>query len=175
MPSIIWLGLGYNVPVEPSKNRVYVWRKLKEFGAGYFKQGVAILPNTAQSMAKFQELAAKIRDMGGEATLVELRFFEPRDEAETVARFQRQSESEDQELIRDCAVIMVDIRRGLFPPSERSEHLRRIARRLGKVKSRDYFRSRSQVYIADGLEDLVGDVARITDEIGRQFRSLLDL
>jgi hypothetical protein len=175
MPSIVWLGLGYNVPVNPSKNRVYVWRKLKEFGAGYFKQGVAILPNTAQSMAKFQGLAAKIREMGGDATLVELRFFEPRDEAETIARFQRQSEDEYQELIRDCARLVADMRRGLFPPDQRSEHLKRIMRRFGKVQSRDYFRSRSQESIADGLEELVGDMAHITDEIGRQFRNLLDL
>lgn len=26
---IRWLALGYSVPVNPSKNRVYVWRKLK--------------------------------------------------------------------------------------------------------------------------------------------------
>ena len=37
-----WLALGYSVPVNPSKNRVYVWRKLKEYGAEYFKQGVAV-------------------------------------------------------------------------------------------------------------------------------------
>ena len=34
-----WMGLGYNLPVNPSKNRVYVWRKLKEFGAEYLRQG----------------------------------------------------------------------------------------------------------------------------------------
>ena len=26
---IRWLALGYSVPVNPSKNRVYIWRKLK--------------------------------------------------------------------------------------------------------------------------------------------------
>ena len=31
-----WLALGYSVPINPSKNRVYVWRKLKEYGAEYF-------------------------------------------------------------------------------------------------------------------------------------------
>lgn len=175
MPAITWLGLGYHVPVNPSKNRVYVWRKLKEFGAGYFKQGVAILPHTAQSMAKFQNLALKIREMGGEATLVELRFLEPRDEAETIARFQRQSASEYQELIRDCATLMADIRRGLFPADQRSEHLRRIVKRYGKVKGRDYFQSRSRTDIAEGLEELAGDMARVTDEIGRQLKSMLDV
>ena len=52
MQPISWLGLGYNVPVNPSKNRVYVWRKLKEFGASYFKQGVAILPKNQSPKCK---------------------------------------------------------------------------------------------------------------------------
>ena len=50
---IRWLALGYSVPVNPSKNRVYVWRKLKEYGAEYFKQGVALLPYNRQSYTKF--------------------------------------------------------------------------------------------------------------------------
>ena len=46
LDSCRWIALGYNVPIEPSRNRVYVWRKLKEFGAEYFRPGVAILANT---------------------------------------------------------------------------------------------------------------------------------
>ena len=74
MPRTVWLALSYNVPINPSKARVYVWRKLKEIGAEYFKQGVALLPNTAQSMQQFSALAQKIRQLGGEASIVELRF-----------------------------------------------------------------------------------------------------
>lgn len=65
MPRTVWLALSYNVPINPSKARVYVWRKLKEIGAEYFKQGVALLPNTAQSMQQFSALAQKIRQLGG--------------------------------------------------------------------------------------------------------------
>lgn len=61
---IRWLALGYSVPVNPSKNRVYVWRKLKEYGAEYFKQGVALLPYNRQSYTKFKYLSAKILEMG---------------------------------------------------------------------------------------------------------------
>ena len=39
MQRTIWLALSYNVPINPSKVRVYVWRKLKEFGAEYLRQG----------------------------------------------------------------------------------------------------------------------------------------
>ena len=75
---IRWLALGYSVPVNPSKNRVYVWRKLKEYGAEYFKQGVALLPYNRQSYTKFKYLSAKILEMGGEASIVEMKFWTPR-------------------------------------------------------------------------------------------------
>ena len=41
---IRWLALGYSVPVNPSKNRVYVWRKIKEGWADDFKCRRCLLP-----------------------------------------------------------------------------------------------------------------------------------
>lgn len=76
MPKISWLALSYNLPKDPSKARVYTWRKLKEYGAEYLRQGIAVLPNTAISFQQFTALAQKIRQMGGEATLVEMRFLD---------------------------------------------------------------------------------------------------
>ena len=52
-----WLALGYSLPINPSRNRVYVWRKLKELGAEYFKQGVAILPGNKKNSARLARLA----------------------------------------------------------------------------------------------------------------------
>ena len=175
MKQLVWLALGYNVPINPSKNRVYVWRKLKECGAGYFKQGVAILPKTTQSMEEFKRLSNKIQQMGGETSMVEMRFLDPRDEAQTIARFRAQSENEYLELIRDCAKIIGEMRSSLFTPPERAEDLRRMVKRYGKVKSRDYFGSRSQAHVADSLLELAEDMGRVTEEIGRQLKNILEL
>ena len=70
-----WLALSYTVPINPSKARVYVWRKLREFGAEYLKQSVAVLPNTAQNLENLTKLSQRIRQQGGEASLLELRFW----------------------------------------------------------------------------------------------------
>lgn len=175
MQSMVWLGLGYNVPVNPSKNRVYVWRKLRELGASYFKHGVAILPNNAQNLSQFSALAAKIRQMGGEANLIELRFLDQDDEAEIIERFCKQSENEYRALLHDCAALMTGIQENLFPASERVERLRKMVKRYAKVKSRDYFHSRSRSDLAQSLGELASDMAHITDEIGRQLRNILDL
>ena len=80
LEQLTWLALGYSIPMNPSRNRVYVWRKLKEFGAEYFRQGVALLPNRKNALAQFTALAEKIRSFGGTASLMEMRFVDPADE-----------------------------------------------------------------------------------------------
>lgn len=175
MQQLSWLALGYNVPINPSKNRVYIWRKLKEYGAEYFKQGVALLPRSAQSLQQFRSLANKILEMGGEASIVELKFLDLRDEQAIISRFRCQSEREYAELIRDCANLLENIQANLFPsPAERSERLSKMIRRAGKVKSRDYFRSSADHDIAESIGDLAEDMARTAGDLAKQLRNLLE-
>lgn len=82
-----WLALGYNIPPDPSKNRVYVWRKLKSYGAEYFKQGVAVLPMNEENLSRFQALRGKIISMGGEATLVTMQFLYAAEERRLMQKF----------------------------------------------------------------------------------------
>lgn len=172
MQQISWLALGYNAPAEPSKNRVFVWRKLKECGAEYFRPGVALLPNNAESMLKFRSLASKIKDMGGESVIVELKFCDSRDEAGTVARFKKNSEKEYAELVRDSrgAVQGSPVPRS---QAERDELLRKLMKRYKKVRARDYFSTRDSV--PQGLIDLADDMERVAAGLGRQLRNLLDI
>ena len=141
-----WLALGYTVPVSPSKARVYIWRKLKECGAEYFKQGVAVLPNFSQSMQQFSMLAQKIRQMGGEASIVELRFIDPVDEAQMTARFRKQVENEYQELVK----------------------------RYCKTRSKDYFQETDTNEIEAGLNEMIDCVKGFADDLGKQLRSLME-
>jgi len=171
--SVRWLAMGYNVPINPSKNRVYVWRKLKECGAEYFKQGVAMLPRSQLSLQHFRTLSAKIRDMGGEAVLVEMKFLDNRDEQAMIRRFQQQSESEYKELVRDCAHLIDDIRGNLRGEDSR-ESMRKMQKRYDKVRSRDYFRPRAHNDISGSLLELAEDMAHSGNELEKKLRELLD-
>ena len=177
MPKITWLALGYNMPANPSRNRVFVWRKLKDCGAGYFKQSVAILPKSPQSMAQFQDLAATIRNMGGEATLAELRFVESDDEARTIQWFQHQSEEEYTELLRDCADAARRVKGGLLRHMESGDNLKKLQKRLVKARSRDYFNHPRSGHSRDSLraiDELLSDMASATTDLKKQFQKLLD-
>ena len=158
MQGVIWLALGYNVPANPSKGRVYVWRRLKELGAGYFRPGVAILPKTVQSMAAFRALSDKILAMGGEATIAELKFCDYIDESDTIQRFLNQSLIEYDQLLKDCQ------------GQRSSDEVRQAIRRYGKVRSRDHFKVAGNMGIGAALSDLANDIG----DLDKQLRAILE-
>src|SRR5215211_1828451 len=66
-----WVLLVYRIPREPSRHRVAVWRKLRDLGALYLKDGVAALPEDAVTREQLEWLQLRVREAGGEATLWE--------------------------------------------------------------------------------------------------------
>jgi len=147
---------------------VYIWRKLKECGAVYLKQGVALLPKSQSSLVKFKSLAAKTRDMGGEAVIAEMRFIDPRDETDMITKFQNRSQEEYREMIAEISGLKESLHQKPVA-DDRHDRLKRTARRYRQVRSRDYFKSRSLPEIAAALDELFGDMARATDDLARYF------
>ena len=62
-----WLLLHYKLPNKPSALRVYIWRKLKRFGAVLLHEAVWVLPDLPRTAEQIQWLAAEIEEMGGNA------------------------------------------------------------------------------------------------------------
>jgi hypothetical protein len=61
----------YQLPRDPSRHRVAVWRKLRTLGALYLQDGVAALPEDAVTREQLEWLQPRVREAGGEATLWE--------------------------------------------------------------------------------------------------------
>lgn len=172
----VFLALSYNAPVNPSKARVYVWRKLKEFGAEYFKQGVALLPNTTQGLQQFSALAQKIRQMNGEACIVELRFTDPADETRMTARFKKQVEDEYKALLGDCANALRELRRAerAITPQEH-EQIKQMIKRYHKMRAHDYFKAGgASGEIEAGINEIIDSVRGIAADFGKQLRQLME-
>lgn len=170
-----WLALGYSVPVNPSKNRVYIWRKLKEYGAEYFKQGVAILPYNRQSYTKLKHLQAKILEMGGEASIVEMKFLDPKDEREMVSRFRKQALEELSQLKEDCAQVLEQLRRGEQAFTEdQSEQVKRMIRRYSKARSRNHFGLSTAQDVEKGLYAIISVARQASAELSGQLVKAMD-
>lgn len=172
---IRWLALGYSVPVNPSKNRVYIWRKLKEYGAEYFKQGVALLPYNRQSYTKFKYLSTKILEMGGEASIVEMKFLDPRDERETVSRFRTQAMEELSQLKNDCAQVLAQLSSGgqLFT-EDQTEQVKKMIRRYSKARSRNHFGLSAAQDVETGLYAIISAARQASAELSAQLARAMD-
>lgn len=166
-----WLALGYSVPINPSKNRVYVWRKLKEYGAEYFKQGVALLPYTRANYSKLKYLAAKILEMGGEASIVEMKFINSEDEQEMVNRFRMQAWEELNQLKKDCTAIMSQISRQTARclTEMQSDEIKKLIRRYSKARERSHFCVTLSEDVEHGLYSLLDVVRNRTGDAAAQF------
>lgn len=163
MDSFNWITINYHLPVTPSGSRVYVWRKLKELGAAYLRQGVAVLPYSTDNLRRVQPLAVKIRSMGGQCTLTEMRFVEEKDHRQMVETFKTQSKDEFKELLLD-AVQLCDRLGG-----DESHKEKAMQKRYLRAKSRDYFNIEKEI----GDKGLWGEIfSDLRTEVG--WGELLD-
>jgi hypothetical protein len=137
---IRWLILVYQLPREPSRHRVAVWRRLKALGALYLQDGAAALPEDAVTREQLEWLQLRVREAGGEATLWEA---SPNTVAESAAlaeEFRGLREAAYGELI-DAAD---ELRRKAEVGAGETmllEELARIDRAFRNERRQDYFRS----------------------------------
>jgi hypothetical protein len=78
--------------------RAYVWRKLKQLGAVWLQQAVAVFPERADLRAALTALSRRIEGWGGEATLLTTRSSTPVWESRLIARFTAARTAEYSEL-----------------------------------------------------------------------------
>lgn len=171
-----WLALGYSVPINPSKNRVYVWRKLKEYGAEYFKQGVAILPYNRASYTRFRHLSGKINEMGGESSIVEMKFLDPRDEREMIARFRAQAVEELTALRDESFALLSQLTRAAAGPvsDQQAEEIKKIIKRYSKARSRNHFALALAQDVENSLYSIISALRLSSESLAFQLTKAME-
>jgi hypothetical protein len=135
-----WLILIYNLPREPSRHRVAVWRKLKSLGALYLQDGAAALPEDAVTREQLEWLQLRVREAGGRATLWEALPNTVAENRDLVETFRAAREEGYREVIESAE----RIRRRAALGAERAsllEEVAKIEREFRAERRRDYFRS----------------------------------
>ena len=151
MHDAAWLLLIYVIPATPSRKRAFIWRELKKIGAVYLRDGVAVLPRLSETTRAMQAVAAKVDELGGEATLVDNAHLEPV-RVESIVAQARAARAREYADIRDELERLADyVQRERahreFTNGEVDEldaDLARLQRWAQQVVSRDHF--------ADGLD-----------------------
>jgi len=94
-----WLVLIYRIKSDSSSRRTYVWRQLRQLGAVYLQQAVAVLPDRPELRTGLDQVGGRIRAGGGEASLLETASPSAAWEAELVARFDAARDAEYEEIV----------------------------------------------------------------------------
>ena len=135
-----WLILIYQLPREPSRHRVAVWRKLKALGALYLQDGAATLPEDAATREHLEWLQLRIREAGGEATLWEALPNTIAEGKSLVEEFRASREKAYRELIEAAGRLRCEAALG-SNNALLIEELGKLEREFRAERRRDYFRS----------------------------------
>jgi len=144
-----WLILIYQLPREPSRHRVAVWRKLRDLGALYLQDGVTALPEDAVTREQLEWLQLRVREAGGEATLWEAKPGTVAEEAELVEAFRSSREKTYRDIIARAERLR---RKAQMGGGALSERLGKLEREFRAERRRDYFRSPLRLEAAGALK-----------------------
>jgi hypothetical protein len=141
-----FLAFSYKPKPGGSGTRVALWRALKEAGATYLQQSIALLPSTKANRLRLEELKAEVVQRGGAASLSSLVFLSQEDEVATIGEFRRARREEYEELAANCEVFREEVERhaerGDYAFAEHQEgaaELAKLERWLARIESRDHF------------------------------------
>jgi len=135
-----WLILVYQLPREPSRHRVAVWRKLKTLGALYLQDGAVALPEDAVTREQLEWLQLRVREAGGEATLWEAKPATLAEEKALVEAFRSSRDEAYANIISEAQRVR---RKAEMGGSNKAlgEELGKLECEFRAERRRDYFRS----------------------------------
>ena len=146
-PPDSWLIIAYDVPNEPSKLRLRVWRELKKAGALYPPFSFCILPNTAKSMEHASDLKGKIREYG-RAVVFEAKAVSEEDHNTITGLFQAEREKQYEEILEECQEFIQEIENNIASQKltdeeveEMEESLEGLERWFERIKTIDWISS----------------------------------
>lgn len=136
MTELSWLLLLYSLPAKSGALRLSVWRQLKRLGAVSLKTSASVLPDRPELYESFQWLAQRIREQGGEATLVRADDIDGVSDEAIVTLFQQARAADYDAILQDA--------RALLPAKGRKtrvaeEEIEKLAARLQAVRQIDFF------------------------------------
>jgi hypothetical protein len=166
-----WLVLVYRIKAESSSRRTYVWRQLRQLGAVYLQQAVAVLPDRPDLRAGLDQVGGRIRAGGGEASLLETVSPSPIWEEDLVARFDAARDAEYDEVVESVERFEDEIRRETrkrrfrFAELEESEaDWEKLRRWFARLTERDFFGAAGRA----GAEAALARGRALLDEFTRE-------
>lgn len=141
-----WRTLIYQIPREPQKNRMAVWRKLKSMGSLNVFQSIWILPDTEEAEEEFKKLEEQINTTGGQSISCITFIDDENKNKKLIEQFNRERDLDYRELAEKCddfeAEMDMETKRENFTFAEFEENEHEIEKLniwLKRIEKKDYF------------------------------------
>lgn len=143
-----WLVISYNLPTEPSRHRVSVWRSLKKQGVINIQQSMWVLPYNEENYAALIKISEEIELNNGEALLMDCFFFDEKHEERVILALNQVRNEEYMELINECEKYLKEIEKEIriekftfAELEEEEEEWNKLVSWHGKIAARDAFQA----------------------------------
>jgi len=179
-----WIVLAYDVPNEPSRLRVRVWRELKKSGALYPDLSFCILPKTVNAEKKSSLIKDAIGEYG-KVVCLEGKARSKQDHRLMLQLFEQETKKRYEEILEECQEFLHEIKENIAnrkltgeEAEEMEESLIGLERWFVRVKAADWTSDSSRKVervlkkCREALVDFVGKV-QARDEAERAKRRSL--
>lgn len=146
-----WLIVFYDVPSEPSKLRVRVWREFKKIGALYPQMSYCILPNNNENNEKIKEISKLILE-NGKSIKISTNEFNEIEHNKMLQLFREERDKQYDEVYEECEEFIeetnLNIKIKKFTQEEveeMEEVLDGLFRWVEKVQSKDWIKSSPKI------------------------------
>lgn len=159
MNSPAWLLLLYGLPAKSGAARLSLWRQLKRLGAVSLKTSAYVLPDTAPHYEAFQWLGQRVREQGGEATLIRAAEVDGLSDAQIISLFQEARDADYTEWLEEAKQSLPGKSKGrgkdkaASPPADTVE---KLTARLQAIRQVDFFTSPKGTEAESVLQKLRG-------------------
>jgi hypothetical protein len=165
-----WLLLIYTVPARPSRKRAAVWREVKKAGAVYLRDGVCVLPERPAQTRAFQEIAAKVKELGGQATVVRSAGLEGERAEAVIVEAASARAAEYADILREVERFRAHLRREREHREPSFEEVQELEADLGKlqrwavqVRERDFVGVEKLADVETALAECEEELASFAD------------
>jgi hypothetical protein len=168
----VWLLFLYQLPSRPSTQRVYVWRRLKGYGALYLQNSVCLLPAQADLLDQIQKLTTEIEARQGEARLLRIHLADATEEERVIGLFRAQVDEEHGEFMGKCKDFHGELTREraashfTFAELDENAHeLDKLHSWLPKIHRRDFFHASLAQEATAALSECERDFDAFANEV----------
>ena len=169
---MIWNTFIYQIPREPQKNRMAIWRKLKSIGALNVLQSIWVLPQTDKSAEEFKKLVEHVKANGGSAVFCTTEIQSEEDNEKYIANFNREREADYRELLSKCRDFFEEMEREtkaenfIFAEFEENEQeLEKLNNWLKKIEKKDFFHCEFKQTVTEALEKCAALLNEFSDRV----------